>query len=91
MNHDEAMRRAARANDILGDELVVEAFAMMERDLLAVWRQTKDGQSDLRERAYLALKTLDRFKEQFGRLIAGGKFSAADMLAAEKRKRFGVI
>ncbi len=64
MTPDERVARARRAQQLLSDPLLVEAFAVIEEECIGAFRGSEPGDSAGRERAYLRLGLLDEIKEQ---------------------------
>ncbi len=72
-----ATNRAGRARNIIEDELVVNAFAGMEKSFQAAIRTSEAGQSALREDCYRMLRLLDMFKSAFDKHLDDGKVADA--------------
>ena len=81
-----ALDRAARARAILEDDLVVEAFARLERRLHGNWAGSAAGDHDQREQAYRALRALQDFKAEFARLLSDGQVAERDLAELQQRR-----
>ena len=57
---DLAVGRAARAERLLADELLVEAFAALEDAYTAAWRSTTIDDASGREKLFLAINVVGR-------------------------------
>lgn len=79
--------RGQRAQAILEDPLVGEAFAALERECLAEWRAAPARDVEGRERLWLMLKMAERFKAHFTSLIDSGKLAGERVAALEKARR----
>lgn len=83
------MARGERAQAILDDPLVGEAFAAIERECLAEWRSAPARDVEGRERLWLMLKLCERLKAHFERLIDSGKLAGERLAQLEKERRRG--
>ena len=84
--------RALRAQQLMDDSLLLEAFASLESDYIAAWKLTPARDNDGRERLWQAVQIVAKVKDHLGSLIENGKLANAQLKQlAERRKRFGVI
>lgn len=83
-----AVSRAARAHALLSDDLVASSLAQLEADYIAAWRQTGARDTDARERLWLAVQVVGKFKDHLGLVVADGKLAQAeiDVMAAREAK-----
>jgi hypothetical protein len=81
--------RGQRAQAILDDPLVGEAFAAIERECLAEWRRAPARDIEGRERLWLMLKMTERLKAHFVSLIDGGRLAGERVAQLEKTRRGG--
>ena len=75
MNEDKQrkdMDRGVRAEVLMRDPLIQEAFVTLEKEFVAAWKQTSVTDSETRENLYQLLQALDAFKGHFVRLIEDG-------------------
>ena len=82
------LARRARAEELLGNELLQEAFAALEARYLEEWRVTQFRDTDARERLWQAVNVLGKVKEHLGRVAADGKLAQRqldDMIRQENR------
>jgi hypothetical protein len=79
--------RGLRAQAILEDPLVGEAFATIERECIAEWRRAPARDVDGRERLWLMLKMAERFKAHFESVISNGKLAGERIAGLEKERR----
>jgi hypothetical protein len=91
LNHDK--ERAARAEALLRDELLQEAFAALEKRYTDEWRVTQVRDTDARERLWQAVNIVGKVRDHLTMQVASGKLAQRqlDDLAANKPKRFGII
>ena len=82
---EETLQRARRAESIITDPLVAEAFQAIEATLLKQWRDP-DGTPEDRERVWLALQNVDVFRGMFERYIRSGKVAAREIEDAQRKK-----
>jgi hypothetical protein len=83
----EEVTRGQRAQAILDDPLVAEAFAAIERECLAEWRRAPARDVEGRERLWLMLKMTERFKAHFLSLIDSGRLAGERIAQLEKTRR----
>lgn len=87
--------RAAKAKDLLENELLEEAFAKLKEAYFAQLMATNVMQSDVREKCYLAIRVVDVVRDHLGTVVSNGKIAEADLKelakVADRPKRFGVI
>lgn len=90
-----ATGRALRAEKLIGDELMVEAFDVLESSYIAAWRATTIDDVSGREKLFLAINIVGKVKAHLGRIVSDGKLAEAELKqiadAAERKKRFGLI
>jgi hypothetical protein len=87
-----ALARAARAQALIEDELLGEAFAALEARYVAEWRATQFRDTDARERLWQAVNVLRKVKDHLGRILADGRLAQREIEAlAQRRKRFGIV
>jgi hypothetical protein len=84
--------RQARAQALIGDELLQEAFVRLEERYIEEWRVTQFRDTDARERLWQAINVLRKVKDHLGRIVSDGRLAqrAIDELV-QKRKRFGIV
>lgn len=71
--------RALRAQALMDDELLVEAFATLEADYIAAWKLTPACDDDGRERLWQAVQIIARVKDHLGCVIENGKLANAQL------------
>lgn len=82
------MRLGDMAAHLLDDELVQAVLKRMEQDYLRQWRETDRNDTESRERLFMAVQTIDVFKEHLKIIADNGKF---DRVQIEKaREKAGV-
>lgn len=81
--HRKALERASRAKALAEDPLLQEAFASLENEMMAVWAGSRMDATAERERVWVLMKAIARFKHHLATVISDGKVSNAvlnDML-----------
>lgn len=63
--------RALRAQEILADPLVKEAFETIRHDLMTAWANSPPSKADDRERLYALQFGCEQFRAYFERVISG--------------------
>jgi len=92
---ERAAARAVRAEALLGDELLNEAFAELEKSYIAAWRATTVDDAAGREKLFLAINIVGKVRDHLAGVVADGKLAQAELKelaeTGERRKRFGII
>jgi hypothetical protein len=91
MHRDAEIARGERAQAILDDPLVVEAFAALERACIEEWRRAPARDVEGRERIWVMLKLCERLREHFASLVESGKLAADRVARIEKERRFSIF
>ncbi|MBV9522745.1 MAG: hypothetical protein JO010_08130 [Alphaproteobacteria bacterium] len=86
-----AIARGRRAEAILEDPLVAEAFAAIERECVEEWRAAPARDVEGRERLWLMLKLAERLRRHFESLVHGGKLAGERMAQLDRERRFRFI
>ncbi len=87
-----AGERAARADALLRDELLIEAFAALDRDYIKAWRETAARDTDARERLWQAVQVVAKVRDHLGHALNNGKLAQRELNdLAERRRRFGIV
>ena len=82
-----AAERAARADALLRDELLTEAFATLERDYVKAWRETAARDTDARERLWQAVQLVAKVRDHLGSVVSGGQLARRELADLAQRKR----
>ena len=67
--------RARRAQSLLNDPLVKEAFETLEKDLLDSWRNSGTSDTETRESLWLAMRLLDRLRIHLQSILETGQMA----------------
>jgi hypothetical protein len=87
-----AIARAARAQVLIEDALLAEAFAALEARYVEEWRLSQFRDTDARERLWQAVNVLRKVKDHLSRILADGRLAQREIDAlAQRRKRFGIV
>ena len=70
-----AISRGARAEALLGNELLQEAFARLEQDYIEAWRISPARDTDGRERLWQAVNIVGKVRDHLVKVINDGKLS----------------
>jgi hypothetical protein len=91
----EAAAKALRAQDLLDNELLTEAFKGLEDNYTAAWRATTIGDVGAREKLFLAINIVGKVRDHLTAIVTNGKLAQAELKelaqTAERRKRFGIV
>jgi hypothetical protein len=79
--------RGQRADAILNDPMVQEAFVEIERILHNTWQNSDVADHEGRHNAYLSAKLLKRFKQYFENHIKKGKAADKELLRIKERSK----
>ncbi len=90
-----ALARAARAEALLRDELLVDYLDAMEREYIAAWQRSASRDTDARERLWQAVQVVARVRDHLTSVVINGKLAQREMqdleTLGERRKLFGVV
>jgi hypothetical protein len=92
---NQAAARALRAQQLLEDELLSEAFAGLEENYTAAWRASSIDDVAAREKLFLAINIVGKVRDHLSAIVANGKLAQAQLKeiaqTAERRKMFGIL
>lgn len=92
---NQAAAKAVRAQELLDNELLSEAFGELEDRYTAAWRATTIEDVGAREKLFLAINIVGKVRDHLAAIVTNGKLAQAELkelaLTAERRKRFGVM
>jgi hypothetical protein len=92
---DQAAIKALRAQELLDNELLGEAFDGLEDTYTAAWRATTIDDVAAREKLFLAINIVGKVRDHLAAIVADGKLAQAELKelaqVAERRKRFGIL
>jgi hypothetical protein len=91
----EAAAKAMRAQDLLDNELLSEAFKGLEDSYTAAWRASGIEDVAGREKLFLAINIVGKVRDHLRSIVANGKLAQVELTelarTAERRKRFGIV
>jgi hypothetical protein len=67
--------RGLRAERLLADELLDDAFSALEADYVAAWKATAARDTDGRERLWQALQVVGLVRSHLAAIVAGGRLA----------------
>ncbi len=92
---DQAAAKGIRAQKLLDNELLTEAFKGLEDNYTAAWRATTIDDVAAREKLFLAINIVGKVRDHLAATVANGKLAQAELKelaqVAERRKRFGIL
>lgn len=92
---NKALSRGARAQQVLDNELVKEAYQHIENDLIAAWIGSDPRDTEGRERCFHMIHANRKHKGFFEGVLQDGKLAEVELKQtldmAERKKRFGII
>jgi hypothetical protein len=92
---NQAAVKALHAQELLGNELLIEAFAGLEDSYTAAWRATTIDDITAREKLFLAINIVGKVRDHLTAVVVNGKLAQAELKelvqTAERKKRFGLV
>ena len=86
------LARRARAEALMDNELLQEAFGRLEERYMEEWRISQFRDTDARERLWQAVNVLRKVKDHLTKIVSDGKLAQREIdQLAQRRKRFGMI
>ncbi len=84
--------RRARAEVLLRNELLQEAFDKLEARYIEEWRASQFRDTDARERLWGAVNVLRKVKDHLAQIVSDGKLAQREVdRLTERRRRLGLI
>ncbi|WP_024514564.1 hypothetical protein [Bradyrhizobium sp. Tv2a-2] len=91
----EAAAKAARAQELLDNELLADAFESLEKTYIAAWRVTTIDDSAGREKLFVAINIIGKVRDHLASVVANGRLAEAELkelaYLAERKRRFGIL
>jgi hypothetical protein len=84
----EAVLRAEKAEALLRNELLTEAFDYLERQFIQAWKSSGIGEAEDRERIYQLSQNLEALKGYFQTVISDGKMAQSQIDEVKRRSTF---
>jgi hypothetical protein len=92
---DAAAAKALRAQELLDNQLLAEAFKSLEESYASAWRGTTIDDVSSREKLFLAINIVGKVRDHLNAVIANGRLAEAELSelarTGERRKRFGIL
>ena len=82
-----ASNRAARARQIIEDDMVVSAFSDIETMLMGAIKESRPDQSAEREDAYRLMRLMGKFKNAFRKHLKDGQIADHRILEIKERRK----
>jgi hypothetical protein len=86
---DAAAAKALRAQDLLDNELLAEAFAALEGSYASAWRGTSIDDVSGREKLFLAINVVGKVRDHLDSVVANGKLAQAELRNWRKSRSEG--
>lgn len=83
--------RGVRAKELLDNDLVQEGLGSLKAEYLKAWEDSPARDAEGRERLWVMVKLVDRFRSHLEHVWNTGKLADAQLVEIEKRKRFGIF
>jgi hypothetical protein len=79
------LSRGARADLLLKDELLKQAFSQLEKDYVDAWRQTSARDTDGRERLWQAVNVVRKVHDHLIKVLNDGKLAQRELVELAAR------
>lgn len=89
-----AIARGKRAELLLKDELIVEAFETLKKDYFKGWLESDPRDTDGRERLWHASQIIGKVQAHLGRVMSDGKIAQReldDLAKPQKTRSFNIV
>jgi hypothetical protein len=76
---ESALSRAARAQSLLSNELLAEAFTRLDTEYLKAWRITPARDVAAREKLWQAVNVVALVRDHLAKIVSDGKLAQAEL------------
>jgi hypothetical protein len=91
----ESAGTSVRAQQLLDNDLLREAFTTLEDSYASAWRASTIDDAAGREKLFLAINIVGKVRDHLTAVVTNGKLAQPELKelaqAAERRKRFGIV
>lgn len=84
----EKMARAEKAEALLRNEILTDAFAYLEEEFTQAWKKSPVEDTANRERLYMFCQNLEALKGYINRVVEDGKLAKASLNELQNRVKF---
>ena len=84
----DAVLRAEKAEALLRNELLTDAFDYLEKQFIQAWKSSGIGEAEDRERIYQLSQNLEALKGYFQTVISDGKMAQSQIDEVKRRSTF---
>lgn len=77
--------RGARAEALLDNDLLTEAFDKTEETLMALWRESAPDDTGGRERIYMGQRMLQNVKNHITQIVSTGRAAEKELIRMKKQ------
>lgn len=84
MSPEQQASRGDAAERLLKDELLNEAFSVLEQEYTKLWKQTNPSDEAAREKLWMSLRQLEMVKAQLHSVVQTGKVAKATLAQRAK-------
>lgn len=92
---DQAVIKAARAQELVDNELLTESLRTLEESYASAWRATVIDDVAGREKLFLAINIVGKVRDHLYAVVANGRLAQVELKelaqVGERRKRFGIL
>lgn len=90
-----AAAKALQAQELLDNELLIEALKTLEDSYTTAWRSTTIDDVQGREKLFLAINVVGKVRDHLNAVLANGRLAQVELAelvrTAERRRRFGIL
>ena len=84
----EKIDRGTKAEVLLRNELLREAFDYLESEFISAWKQSSVQDTQARERLYLLCQNLSALQDYIKNVVEDGKLAKATLQVLKTNKKF---
>jgi hypothetical protein len=87
LSEHERIARGERAQRLLADEMLQEAFASLEQAYTRMWQMSDAAEQATREDAYNLIRNLQHFRKHLRLVLEDGKTAAHELQLQQRQQR----
>lgn len=91
MTTDEEIRRGNQAKQLLEHPLLIEAFSLIESEIIDAWKTSPQRDAEGREKLHLTLCLLEKLKAQIAEVVTTGKIAEKQSLLEQAKQKLGQV
>lgn len=84
----ESIERGDKAASLLRNEILTEAFDVLEADFIQAWKHSPVNDSQNRERLYMLCQNLSAVRAYLDKVVTDGKLAKSQLQELQNRQKF---